>query len=56
MDASHLSVVTNIDLTIDHNSVMLNCFVSNDTSLEQESILKKKDLFKSTIGKQLIVK
>jgi exopolyphosphatase/guanosine-5'-triphosphate,3'-diphosphate pyrophosphatase len=56
MDASHLSVVTNIDLTIDHDSVMLNCFVSNDTSLERESILKKKDLFESTIGKQLIVK
>jgi exopolyphosphatase/pppGpp-phosphohydrolase len=50
MDASHSSVVTNIDLTIEHDSVMLNCFVSNDTSLERESILKKKDLFESTIG------
>jgi exopolyphosphatase/pppGpp-phosphohydrolase len=50
MDASHSSVVTNIDLKIEHDSVMLNCFVSNDTSLERESILKKKDLFESTIG------
>ncbi len=52
MDASHSSVVTNIDLKIDSNSVMLNCLVSNGTSLEQESILKKKDLFESTIGKK----
>ena len=56
MDASHSSVVTNIDLKIDSDSVMLNCLVSNGTSLEQESILKKKDLFESTVGKKLIVK
>jgi exopolyphosphatase/guanosine-5'-triphosphate,3'-diphosphate pyrophosphatase len=56
MDASHSSVVTNIDLKIDHDSVILDCFVSNDTSLECESILKKKDLFESIIGKKLIVK
>ncbi|MBC2707848.1 MAG: YfcE family phosphodiesterase [ANME-2 cluster archaeon] len=56
MDASHSSVVTNIDLKIDSNSVMLKCFVSNDTSLEQKSIPRKKDLFESTVGKKLIVK
>ena len=56
MDASHSSVVTNIDMKIDHDSVMLDCFVSNDSSLEHESILKKKDLFESTIEKKLIVK
>ncbi len=56
MDASHSSVVTNIDLKIEPDSVILNCFVSNDTSLERESILKKKDLFESTIEKKLIVK
>ena len=56
MDATHSSVVTNIDLKIGSDSVMLNCFVSNDTSLEQESILKKKDLFESTFRKKLIVK
>jgi len=56
MDASHSSVVTNIDLKINSDSVILNCLVSNNTGLEQESILKKKDLFESTIGKKLIVK
>jgi len=56
MDASHSSVVTSIDLKIDSNSVMLNCFISNDANLEQESILRKKDLFENTIGKKLIVK
>ncbi len=56
MDASHSSVVTNIDLKIKHDSVMLDCFVTNDVSLERESILKKKDLFESTIGKKFIVK
>jgi exopolyphosphatase/guanosine-5'-triphosphate,3'-diphosphate pyrophosphatase len=56
MDATHSSVVTNIDLKMDPDSVMLNCFVSNDTGLEQKSILKKKDLFESTFRKKLIVK
>ncbi|MEA1909367.1 MAG: HD domain-containing protein [Euryarchaeota archaeon] len=56
MDATHSSAVTNIDLKISPDSVMLNCSGSNDTGLEQESILKKKDLFESTFGKKLIVK
>ena len=56
MDGTHSSVVTGIDLKIDSDSVMLNCFASNDTGLEQESILKKKDLFENTFGKKLIVK
>ncbi len=56
LDATHSSVVTDIDLKMDGGSVMLNCFVSNDTDREQESILKKKDLFESTFGKKLIVK
>jgi len=56
MDATHSSVVTNIDLKINSGSVILNCFVSNDTGLEQESILKKKDLFEGTFRKKLIVK
>ncbi len=55
MDATHSSVVTDIDLDIDSDSVMLNCFVSNDTGLERESILKKKDLFESTFGKKLTI-
>ena len=56
MDATHSSVVTNIDLKIDADSVMLNCFVSNNTNLKRESILKKKDLFESIFEKKLIVK
>ena len=56
MDATHSSVVRDIDLTIDSDSVVLNCSVSNDTGLERKSILKKKDLFENTIGKKLIVK
>ncbi len=56
MDATHSSVVTDIDLKICPDSIMLNCFVSNDTSLEQASILKKKDLFENTFRKKLIVK
>ena len=56
MDATHSSVVTGIDLKMDSGSVMLNCSVSNDTGLEQESVLKKKDLFEITFGKKLIVK
>ncbi len=56
MDATHSSVVTDIDLKIDPDSITLNCFASNDTTLEQESILKKKDLFENTFRKKLIVK
>ena len=56
MDATHSSVVTDIDLKIDADGVILNCFVSNDTNLNRKSILKKKDLFESTFGKKLIVK
>ena len=58
MDATHSSVVTNIDLKMGSDRVMLKCSVSHDTGREQEqeSILKKKDLFESTIGKKLIVK
>ncbi|RZN37392.1 MAG: HD domain-containing protein [Methanosarcinales archaeon] len=58
MDATHSSVVTNIDLKMGTDRVMLKCSVSHDAGREQEqeSILKKKDLFESTIGKKLIVK
>ncbi|MHC1575608.1 MAG: HD domain-containing protein [Candidatus Methanogasteraceae archaeon] len=56
MDATHSSVVMDIDLNIDSDRVMLNCSASNDTGLEHESILKKKDLFESTFGKKLTVK
>ncbi len=55
LDASHAAVVTDFNLKIESDSVILDCFVSDDTSLEMESILKKKDLFESVIGRKLIV-
>jgi exopolyphosphatase/guanosine-5'-triphosphate,3'-diphosphate pyrophosphatase len=55
LDASHAAVVTDFDLKIESDSVILDCFVSDDTSLESESILKKKDLFESVVRRKLIV-
>ncbi|NOR78301.1 MAG: YfcE family phosphodiesterase [Methanophagales archaeon] len=55
LDASHSAVVTDFNLKIESDSVTLDCFVSDDTSLESESILKKKDLFESVVRRKLIV-
>jgi putative phosphoesterase len=55
LDASHAAVVTDFDLKIESDSVILDCFVIDDTSLESESILKKKDLFESVVRRKLIV-
>jgi len=55
LDASHAAVVTDFDPEIDSDCVTLVCFVTDDTSLESESVRKKKDLFESVIGRKLIV-
>ncbi|CAD6494662.1 MAG: hypothetical protein LAKADJCE_00891 [Candidatus Argoarchaeum ethanivorans] len=55
LDASHSSVVTAINPKIKSDSVILDCSVTGDTSLESEAILKKKDLFESVIRRKLIV-
>ncbi|RCV64982.1 Exopolyphosphatase/pppGpp-phosphohydrolase/Predicted phosphodiesterase [Methanophagales archaeon] len=55
LDASHAAVVTDFDPKIDSDCVTLVCFVTGDMSLESESVLKKKDLFESVIGRKVIV-
>lgn len=55
LDASHSSIVKNVNVKISETSVILQCLVNGNTQLEEEMINKKKDLFEKIFNRSLLI-
>jgi exopolyphosphatase/guanosine-5'-triphosphate,3'-diphosphate pyrophosphatase len=56
LDASHCQIVKNIKADIKSKKIILNCSILGSSTMEEQSVTKKKDLFEKTFKRDLELK